>query len=359
MIAAACFVYGVLLLILLGNVLYLTGERRRAATHQTLPSVAILVPARNEENNIGRLLRSLLSQDYPLFHVHVYDDDSSDRTADVVQSFIKDDRINLHRGSGPPAGWAGKVHALYSLTRHADADIFLFLDADVELLERSALRRIVGAYQFAPHDSVVTALPSFRGGGMLLVSLIPNVILTMIPWFLLRRLKARQLGALNGQCWLIDADMYRRIEPHLQVRNEILEDVEIGRLLVSQGIQPHLVDLTRHVSVRMYGSLGDALSGLSKNAYLIAGGHPAGVVAASVFILWLYVAVPVAEPLFLIPMYLQKAITDRLGRVKPPVSIGAPISYLLAVGALLLSARAHWTGQVFWKNRRMTASSDS
>ena len=49
------------------------------------PSLAVLVPARNEEINIEECLGSLLAQDYPNLEIWVYDDASTDRTAEIVE----------------------------------------------------------------------------------------------------------------------------------------------------------------------------------------------------------------------------------------------------------------------------------
>src|SRR5690606_6603885 len=78
------------------------------------PSVAAIVPARNEADVIGRSIKSLLSQDYAgTFRVVVVDDGSDDGTADAAMAAASDAgvRVEVRRGSALPAGWAGKVWA--------------------------------------------------------------------------------------------------------------------------------------------------------------------------------------------------------------------------------------------------------
>mgnify|MGYP003352745261 FL=1 len=60
--------------------------------------VSIIIPARNEEDNIGRCLESILAQDYPMemMEIIVVDDQSDDRTVEIVNSF-RDPRIKLIR----------------------------------------------------------------------------------------------------------------------------------------------------------------------------------------------------------------------------------------------------------------------
>ncbi|PSQ84400.1 MAG: glycosyl transferase family 2, partial [Bacteroidetes bacterium QS_7_67_15] len=74
---------------LAGNLWYL---HRPSRTEGESPSdeddsgrLSVLVPARNEERNLQRLLPSLLEQDHPRFEVIVYDDGSTDGTAEVLE----------------------------------------------------------------------------------------------------------------------------------------------------------------------------------------------------------------------------------------------------------------------------------
>ena len=48
------------------------------------PRVSVLVPARNEETNIGPCVRSLLAQEYPALEVVVLNDNSTDRTGAIL-----------------------------------------------------------------------------------------------------------------------------------------------------------------------------------------------------------------------------------------------------------------------------------
>ena len=94
-----------------------------------LPTISILIPARNEEQNLPRCLESLVGQRYPRFTVTVLDDQSTDRTTEVVQDVARrDSRVRLINGTPPPVGWAGKPWACQQLGMRADGDILLFLE---------------------------------------------------------------------------------------------------------------------------------------------------------------------------------------------------------------------------------------
>src|SRR5690606_31674351 len=136
-------------------------------------------------------------------------------------------RLRVLHGDGPPPGWVGKVHALYQATRHARGDVYLFLDADARLSDPGALARLAARFTALPPDSVMTGLTRLVGGARLLVSLVPSAVLGQLPWALVRPVRAASLGALNGQCWMIDAAAYHRHEPHRHLPAEVLEDVLI------------------------------------------------------------------------------------------------------------------------------------
>ena len=100
-----------------------------------LPSVTVVVPARNEAGNIGACLRSLLAQQYPTerLRIVVVDDDSEDDTAAIVAALAADSRITLLSAPALPSGWKGKAHACWYATQAvpADTEWLCFLDADM------------------------------------------------------------------------------------------------------------------------------------------------------------------------------------------------------------------------------------
>ena len=343
----------VLLAIVIANIVHL----RRTGPSQTSrrPKLSILIPARDEADNLRRLFSSLENQIYPDFEVIVYDDESSDDTWSLLQSDTGFRLIPIHGGPLPP-GWIGKVHALAQAKEQAGGEVFLFLDADAELSDEHALERMVDAFNSLPVDTVLTGLPHLRGQGLLLVLMVPNAILLTIPWAVVRKVTVPYLSWLNGQCWMIDAELYRRHEPHLEHKDAILEDVTIGRYLASKGIRPVLVDLRDEVSVFMYRSFRSAWNGFRKNAYLLIGGNAIALAVSSVAYFLVFVAAPFFSPWLLVTIYLMKASTDRIGRFPWWVTLFAPLSYLLGLLLQLDSAMSHWLGRVHWKGRSVGRS---
>jgi glycosyltransferase involved in cell wall biosynthesis len=345
------FGYVVFATVLLANVRYFRRPRRLGAElPDEPPSVSIVIPARNEEDNLRRLLPSLQRQSYPRFEIIVYDDRSDDGTWDVLAG-CDDARLRTVRGGPLPPGWVGKTHALDEASRIATGDLLLFLDADAVLEDADALRRLVRRYRTLPDSSVLSGLTRLEGGGQLLVSLVPFVMLTHLPLSLATRHPSPHLSGMNGQCWMILRSQYEHLRPHRHHRGEVLEDIRIGRYLKSQGLTPHLLDLQDDVRVRMYGSLREAWVGFRKNVYPFLGETPLRFAAGFGSFVAFWVAAPLISPWFVVAWYVLKVGTDRLVHTPAWVSVLAPVTFVLSAALQLDSAIAHWTGRAAWKGR--------
>ncbi len=331
------------------NLVYVRRSGTRAKHRERF--ISIIVPARNEAFNLGRLIPSLLRQDYPRFEMLIYDDASDDHSWEVIQAHSSDSRLRGIRGKGPPSGWVGKVYALFQTVPEANGDVYLFLDADAELVDPNALTRLAARFDELGSDHVLTGFTRLLGGGLLLVSLVPYTILTLMPWPLGHVVRSRHLAALNGQCWMIDAATYHRLQPHERVAAEVLEDVEIGRYLKSNGIMPTLVDVQFEVAIHMYTNWSDAWRGFQKNAYLLMGGTPITFVLSASFFAGVFVVAPLLHPELLFTLYMLKLVTDRASRMPLWITLLAPVSFGAGVALQLNSAVRYWTGKVQWKGR--------
>jgi glycosyltransferase involved in cell wall biosynthesis len=339
-------------IILVGNLLTLV-KRRKESPHNP-PRVSIVIPARNEASNLRRLLPMLASQSYPDVEVIVYDDESTDRTWEVIQQH-QGGRIIGIRGGPLPDGWIGKCYALDQAAEQASGELLLFLDADVILADDHAIERLVSEFSTLPPFRALTIMPGLHpSGGRLLVSLIPNSILLSIPWFVTRHIRIPSMAMLNGQCWLIDSEDYRSLRPHQAHRSEILEDVAIARDLVRAGMRIHIVATKGEIDVRMYETIDEAWRGFRKNTYLLFGGTPLRFVLFQIPFVFLFLLAPIIEPFLLLWLIALKYGTDRVAGFKALVSILAPLSYVMAFLLDWDSAWHHWRGQVRWKGRSVS-----
>jgi len=108
---------------------------------QPLPTVSVVIPARNEERNLEQALESVLALDYPDLEIIVVNDRSTDRTGVILEKMAEQDpRLTVVTIDSLPAGWIGKPYALHRGAQHARGEFILFTDADI-VFDPSTLRK--------------------------------------------------------------------------------------------------------------------------------------------------------------------------------------------------------------------------
>lgn len=243
--------------------------RRMRTLPESLPSVAVLVPARNEERNIGTLLSLLRTQHYSSFTVTVLDDHSDDATAEIAAAHAREDaRINVRAGSALPAGWTGKNWACHQLAESADADILLFVDADVQPSAHALRDTVAGLHQY--HADALSAFPLqlLRGTAAAMITPVMDVILYgFLPLPLVWRTQKASLAAANGQWFAFRRDAYRAAGGHAAVRSDIVEDIALARRIKSMGRRMLLTVGAGSVACRMYTDRAEIIDGFSKNFF--------------------------------------------------------------------------------------------
>lgn len=248
--------------------------RRGRTRYVALPEVSVLIPVRNEERHIGHLLNDLSAGSAGIREILVYDDRSTDATADTVRRYArKNPRIRLLSGGDLPSGWLGKNHACHCLAQQAAGDYLLFLDADVRIREQAVVRAL--RYVQRTRVSLLSVFPHQRmpdPGTRLAVPLMNWVLLSLLPLSAVRRSRHPALSAANGQFMFFDAASYRALQPHMLCRMSPAEDIAIAREYKRAG-RPVAVLLGRYdIECTMYDSLGDAVAGFSKNFFAFFGG---------------------------------------------------------------------------------------
>jgi glycosyltransferase involved in cell wall biosynthesis len=253
------------LLVALTNLV--TGRRLLSGQYSGNQFISILIPARNESENIGRLLDNIISQDYTNFEVMVYDDMSEDDTLDIVKAYsMKDSRIGYIEGKELPGGWLGKNYACHRLSLKARGSFFLFMDADVKIekgLIGSSLhyfdREGLALLSVFPQQEMVTA------GEKLTVPLMNWILVSMLPLMLVEYSSRRSLSAANGQFMLFDAGLYRKYRWHEKARSHKVEDIEIVKLIKREGHRVITLLSNGLIRCRMYSNLRESIEGFSKN----------------------------------------------------------------------------------------------
>jgi chlorobactene glucosyltransferase len=236
---------------------------------KNLPRVSILVPARNEAENIEACVRTLLGQDYPDFEVIVLDDHSTDETRRILSRLARDFQgLRVMDGKSLPEGWLGKHWACHQLAQAATGDLLLFTDADTRHAPHM-LRDSVSALLVEGAD-LVTAFPreeALTWGEKLIVPVISFGIFSFLPVALARRMKWAGLSVAIGQFMLFRRSAFEAIGGYESVRNHIVDDVMLGRRIILHGFVWRLMDGTRHISCRMYRGFWQAVDGFTKNIF--------------------------------------------------------------------------------------------
>lgn len=233
------------------------------------PLISVLIPARDEQRNIGKCLNSLLQQDYPHMEILVLDDDSSDATAAIVAGIAhRDKRVRLLQGLPLPPGWHGKAFACHQLSEQARGEWLLFTDADTVHQPgavSSSLRAALG--ERADLLSYVPRLVTGTFWEKVLIPIIAFFPLFLLPLGWITDSPDPRISMALGPFLFFRAPFYRRIGGHQAVRQEIAEDMAFGRLVKRQGGRLLLLEGTDVVSVRFYHNLGEIWRGLSKSTY--------------------------------------------------------------------------------------------
>ena len=286
---------------------WLARERDDAAVAPlpaALPSVAIVVPARNEADNIAQSVTSLLGQDYPALSLIVVDDDSSDGTANIARrtaaSLGAESKLSIIESHALPERWTGKLWAVKQGIAAAEerfAPTYLMLtDADI-VHAGDTLRWLVA--QAEAHNLVLTSLTArWRCEGFAERVHIPAFIYffqMLYPFAWVNDVHHAMAGAAGG-CMLIRAQALRAAGGIDVIRDALIDDCALAGALKKQG--PIWLGLTDRVqSIRPYARWGEIRRMVARTAYAQLKYSPL-IVAGTILGMALTYLVPPAVALF-------------------------------------------------------------
>lgn len=236
---------------------------------QDRPRVSVLIPARDEEANIGTCIEGFLSQDYDNFEIHVLDDQSTDRTRTIIEKFDEQHpKVQAIDGKPLPARWMGKNWACHQLSEHANGEILIFTDADNRPAPNAITHTV--AYMQKLELGLLSAFPekvTVTLTEKLVVPVVDMFVYAGLPLWLTYFSRFPSLAAASGLWIAFTRDAYQRVGGHQAVSNQIVEDVELSRLAKKNGIRILTAAGTRVVSCRMYHSFSEVWNGFSKNLF--------------------------------------------------------------------------------------------
>jgi chlorobactene glucosyltransferase len=338
--------------------------------------VTVIVPARDEADNIGNCVRSLLAQDYPASRLRliVVDDHSADATGAIVRDIAAGhSRLSLLSSPALPPRWTGKSHACW-IGAHAaapESEWLCFIDADVRseaaLLSsamRAALEQRLDLLSIAPRQELHSfaerlVLPC----GLILLSFTQDLRQVQAP-------SGAEVTA-TGQFMLIRRDAYEAAGGHAGVSAAICEDLEFARRLKQSGRSVLLMDGDGLVSTRMYTGWRTLWPGLAKNLVDTLGGRRATLMLAltAVILAWAAVVLPAVDAAAVVAAvpgawaaliaalvascaaFALHVAATRHFRIPFSYGLLFPLGYTAGALMALDSVRRRLHGRVSWKGR--------
>lgn len=347
-----------------------------APARESWPSVAVVVPARDEASVMGDTVRGLLLQNYPgRASVVLVDDRSSDGTAALARVVAEeaDSAITLRvvTGSETPPGWMGKLWALAQGVSQADeADYYLFTDADI-VHHPDSLRRLVSKALDDGYDqvSLMAKLRTESGWEKLLIPAFVYFFAQLYPFRQVNSARSRTAAAAGG-CILVRREALSSVGGIETIRSAVIDDVSLGSVLKGKGFRVWLGFADERdgpLSSRPYGGLSELWNMVARSAFtqlrhssVLLGGTTVGLLFVYVLPVAGVVAGAAARdlPVALLSagawlvMALTYAPMIRYYGQSPLRALLLPFTAFLYLLMTLDSARRHWLGRsVLWKGR--------
>lgn len=237
-------------------------------TPRQLPSLSIIVAARNEEKQIKAALTSLLRIEYPDIEVIVVNDRSNDGTGDILARLVdKHPHLKVLTIDLLPDGWLGKNHALWQGSRIATGELLLFTDADIVMAPQT-LQQAVSLLQQQRIDHLAVS-PTLRMPGLLL-NLLASCFgfffgLYTRPWRVADPRNRHHIGV--GAFNLVRADVYQQIDGHRRIRLRPDDDLKLGKIIKDAGYRQQFAYGHDLIEVQWYSSVREMVVGLEKNLF--------------------------------------------------------------------------------------------
>mgnify|MGYP001469497128 CR=1 FL=1 len=270
---------------------------------KTGANVSVIIPARNEEANIARSVRSISAQ-HEVYEIIVVDDQSQDRTAEILAGLASEiPQLRIIRIGALPEGWTGKAYAVTIAAREAKGGWLLFTDADTEHMPGS-LQQLLGQAETKQID-LLSVSPGQRMLTWWEKAVLPRVFLELAKRYRFEEVSDPNSpqAAANGQYILIRRTAYEMAGGHEAGRKTILEDVDLARRVKQNGGRLLFLPGSPWVQTRMYRQFGEMWTGWSKNLYLLYQQDLTSLLQTSFRMAGWNVLLPLL--LFVLPFYLR------------------------------------------------------
>lgn len=356
--------------------------RKDAPSCDTNTKVSIIIPARDEEDNIAACVQHALNQSHSNIEVIVLDDNSSDNTFQILQQ-IKDSRLKIIQGKeDPPDGWRGKPWACQRAAKQATGQWLMFIDADVRI-EAETVAATIGyceqnQYQYL--TGMDKHLMESIGERCIHAHFLFNLGFQR-DWYAVNDPDS-PVSVGNGRFMIFCAETFNKIGGFEAVADKVLEDEAFGKLIKEKHIPFHASGLMDLVKVRMYNSSREVFQGWVKtvSGAILDGNQgeklsrPKAIYFSIFlilrFLLWdvfvylaLILTLGACLPLWILPMSLAAIFLDHSNRWMFAKTLGLqPVSdlfyhlpgQLAALPIYLFSIYKAARGTASWKGRQLT-----
>lgn len=227
--------------------------------------VSVIIPARNEEEDLEQALTSVLRQEDLDLEIFLVNDHSSDRTGEIAEKLAQSDaRLKVLHDPDLRPGWLGKANAMQHAAALASGDCLIFTDADVVHAPRC----------FA------TAITEVERAGLDFFSLFPKMRCVSfwenvdVPAFVGGLVQFATSGLDDprspdalaaGALLLVRSEVFRAVGGFEPIRDEMFDDVSLARLLKRQGYRVRFRAAPDLLQVRLFKGNRHAFWGMTKN----------------------------------------------------------------------------------------------
>ena len=261
-------IIGLFLIITLTN--FFLVRKPEAGETSINASIGVIVPLRNEADNVKELLQSLKPQ-RGLSHLHFYllDDNSTDRTHSLLElEAAGDERFTIIPGKPLEPDWLGKPFALQQLFEIATEEILVTVDADVRLKPYAIANSVnlmneIHADFLSPYPRQIALTWSER----LIQPLLQWSWFFSLPLRITERSKRPSMAVANGQFFLVKRSALARIGGLFSIKSEVIDDVALARVLISHGFSGGVADGSAIAHCRMYRNWRDIKAGYGKSLW--------------------------------------------------------------------------------------------
>ncbi|MCX6442855.1 MAG: glycosyltransferase [Actinobacteria bacterium] len=235
-------------------------------TSELAETVGVLVPMRNEAENVEGLVATLAAQEGSL-HFYLLDDSSDDGTFELLTQFTSgDSRFTVIKGVALDSAWIGKTWALQQLFEATREEILVSVDADVRL-SNDAINKAITTMKDARLD-FVSPYPrqiALSIGERFIQPLLQWSWLTTVPLRFAENSGQKSMAVANGQFFVVRRSALNSIGGYASVKHAVIDDVFLARELVKSGSSGTVINGSEIAETRMYTSWNEIEAGYGKS----------------------------------------------------------------------------------------------